>query len=200
MNIKKLTYEQYFYSKNKKEIDAFIPYVKPATKLKIKDKVISVKYNPLSMVPLGEYIYLFSPSRDTRFITADTKDVPVINLPLIAFPIIFRRVDRLDVLSAPYLNVVAVQKWLTEQANIVQSAFENVFREKDLKWVQAGGKDMDRFKFYNLINFVTAGDITKEEEIKKIPIYQIIIYADHKLSKNRIEKRMADIANNKRKI
>lgn len=145
----------------------------------------------------NEYIYLSSPPQDPKYITKETKNLPSINIPFISFPILYK-VGIQQILSLKYFNVVASLKWIVEQMGLIHKAEQTIFKGTDLEWERAGGKDMERFKYYNLINFVSNSDITKEAQVKQLPYYQILVYADFKKSQARIEKKMMENSRHKK--
>ena len=197
--MKHLTYSDYIISKERQILDTLAEYVKPSPKMFHEGKHIYPKYQPLSMWPYEEYEYLSAPVSDPKFLNKETKGVPAINLPLIAFPILYKRVTKYDVLRLKYLNVIAIQKWIGEQLNELRKQEDFTFsRNRDLRWVQAGGDEMKRFKLYNLLNLATGGDITKEADAKKIPYLNILRFADYKNTQAIIEKNMHNNLNKKK--
>ena len=195
-DFKKLTYKNYITLQDKTEVDTIAQYVKPNHQLFLKDNILNPKYNPLSMMTFNEYIFLSSPPQNKKYTSPQTKDISAINIPFISFPILYK-IGLNDILNLKYLNIVATLKWIVQQMQHIQKAEETIFRGTDLEWERAGGKDMSRFKFYNLINFVSNSDITKEAQVKQLPYYQILVYADYKKSQGRIEKKMMDNAKKK---
>ena len=192
----KLTYRQYILLKDKNEVDTLSQYVKVNEKLYLDNSILRPKYNPLSMMTFNEYIYLSSPPQDEKYRSKDTENMSAINIPFISFPILYK-IGLNDILRLKYFNVVATLKWIVQEMLKIQKAEETIFKGTDLEWERAGGKDMSRFKYYNLINFVSNSDITKEAQVKQLPYYQVLVYADFKKSQARIEKKMMDNARKK---
>ena len=189
----KLTYRQYILLKDKGDVDTIAQYVKADQNLYLNNKMYRPVYNPLSMMTFNEYIYLSSPPQQKKYISEQTKNLPAINIPFISFPLLYK-IGTKDILKLKYFNVIATLKWIVEQMQLIKKAEDTIFSGNDLEWERAGGKDMSRFKHYNLINFVSNSDITKEAEVKQLPYYQILIYADFKKAQARIEKKMMDNA------
>ena len=170
--LKHITYGDYLYLKNRSQVDTLSKYIKPNKLIQVNGSIIKPKFDPLITLPFGVFIDLTNPSLLEKY---KALEMPKLFIPELSFPRLYKGLGLSDVHKLKYHNVVAVLHWFSKELEAIRQWETNIFG--------AGNKEdkMSKFGVYNLIQFVTGGDILAEDKILDIPYRHILIYAEYKL-------------------
>lgn len=169
----------------KERVDILIPYIKPNSRIIIKQtlnkrKKILPSPKHLFHLTLGEYLEFTAESPDGNFLNCQTPNY------------IFKKLYRLtpkQIINLNYYNVVSVSKWINSELMLVQNKEQEAFDYKeDMKLQKAGIKRLEIFGNYNLISQLSNNDILREEKVLEIPYIRCLQW----ITKQRIDREIQD--------
>lgn len=196
-DFEKVTFKQYAVLKDKSGFEPLIKFLKPSPILYLKKKRYEPKYCPLINMPFKLYVHLNKPVSDKKLLTPQTQGTINFNVPFICFPE-FYDIEQKQLADVKFLNIIAIQKWIKNELDDITKAEKNTFRNRDPKFIMAGGDKLKQFGHYNLINFVSNSDILKEDAIMELSYRRILLYANYKNTQAEIENKMMEMQSKKK--
>lgn len=103
-----------------------------------------------------------------------------------------------DILQISYNDAVGFLAWVLDELELIRVLEqEHLSSDPDIDMMAAGIKELNQFGDLNTIDVLASGDITKWEEIKKLP-YNVVFDKQYKsVVENAIQKRLVKIKEGK---
>ena len=181
---------------DKTRVEAVGKIVSPSTKLFLNNRVFLPKRNPLIKISFKLYWELITPNPN-HYILKKLKiktDAPLISLPFIVLPMIYRGIDYDSIFKVSYLNILSVMKWINQELEKIRefekAAYETDTGNKYEGFAKESGLDM--YGLYNVLNTLTGERIEREDAVLQMPYESVLLWLARKNASNRMEQMIRD--------